>query len=74
MKTALFFALAIFTVAYLGVWFVSISIGDYVGGLFGSVYEKFSPPTLFAIVAVATIAFGLLLALVARPIKRLMAL
>ena len=58
----------------MGVWFVSISIGDYVGGLFGSVYEKFSPPTLFAIVAAATIAFGLLLALVARPIKRLMAL
>jgi proton-dependent oligopeptide transporter, POT family len=58
----------------MGVWFVSISIGDYVGGLFGSMYEKFSPPTLFAIVAAATIGFGLLLALVVKPIKRLMAL
>ncbi len=58
----------------MGVWFVSISIGDYVGGLFGSMYEKFSPPTLFAIVAVATIGFGLLMALMVKPIKRLMAL
>lgn len=58
----------------MGVWFVSISIGDYVGGLFGSMYEKFSPPTLFAIVAAATIGFGLVMALLVKPIKRLMAL
>ena len=58
----------------MGVWFVTISIGDYIGGLFGSVYEKFSPPTLFTIVAIATIGFGLVMALLVKPIKRLMAL
>ena len=58
----------------MGVWFVTISMGDYVGGLFGSMYEKFSPPTLFMIVAAATIGFGLLMALLVKPIKRLMAL
>ena len=57
----------------MGVWFVSISIGDYIGGLFGSVYEKFSPPVLFSIVAAFTIGLGLVLVVLVKPIKRLMA-
>ena len=58
----------------MGVFFLSISIGDYIGGLFGSVYERFSPSELFAIVAASTIGVGLIMALLVRPIKRLMAL
>ena len=58
----------------MGVWFVSLSLGDYVGGLFGSMYATFSPSQLFMIVAAATIGFGLFMALLVRPIKRLMAL
>ncbi len=57
----------------MGVWFLSISIGDYIGGLFGSAYERFSPPVLFMIVAVFTIGLGLALVLLVKPIKRLMA-
>ena len=57
----------------MGVWFLSISIGDYIGGLFGSAYERFSPPVLFAMVAAFTIGLGLVLVLLVRPIKRLMA-
>ncbi len=57
----------------MGVWFLSISIGDYVGGLFGSAYERISPPELFAIVAAFTIGLGLVLVLLVKPIKRLMA-
>ncbi|HYL35837.1 MAG TPA: peptide MFS transporter [Bryobacteraceae bacterium] len=57
----------------MGVWFLSISIGDYIGGLFGSAYERFSPPGLFAMVAAFTIGLGLVLVLLVRPIKRLMA-
>ena len=58
----------------MGLWFVTISMGDYIGGLFGSMYEKYSPPELFMIVAAATIGFGLIMALLVKPIKRLMAL
>jgi proton-dependent oligopeptide transporter, POT family len=58
----------------MGVWFLSLSIGDYIAGLFGSAYEKFAPAVLFSIVAGITIFLGLILLLLVRPIKRLMAL
>ena len=58
----------------MGVFFLSISIGDYISGLFGSVYEKFSPAELFTVVAIATIGLGLVMTLLVKPIKRLMAL
>jgi len=58
----------------MGVWFLSISIGDYIAGLFGSAYEKYPPPVLFSVVAGITVALGAILLLLARPIKRLMAL
>ncbi|HLH00177.1 MAG TPA: peptide MFS transporter [Bryobacteraceae bacterium] len=58
----------------MGVFFLSISIGDYIGGLFGSMYERFSPSELFTVVAAGTIGVGLIMALLVRPIKRLMAL
>ena len=56
----------------MGVWFLSISVGDYIGGRFASVYEKFSPSALFTTVAGFTIGLGLLLVLLVRPMKRLM--
>jgi len=58
----------------MGVWFLSISLGDYIAGLFGSAYEKYSPQALFSIVAAITIVLGLILLLLVRSIKRLMAL
>jgi POT family proton-dependent oligopeptide transporter len=56
----------------MGLWFVSISIGDYLAGVAASVYESMPLPELFG--AVAAISFGaaLLLALLIRPTVKLM--
>jgi POT family proton-dependent oligopeptide transporter len=56
----------------MGVWFLSISVGDYIGGQLASVYETFPLPALFALVAGFCIVVGLLLVLLLRPMKRLM--
>ena len=55
----------------MGVWFLSISVGDYIGGRLASVYETFPLPTLFGIVAGFCIVVGVLLVLLLRPMKRL---
>jgi POT family proton-dependent oligopeptide transporter len=55
----------------MGVWFLSISVGDYVGGRLASIYETFPLPTLFGIVAGFCIVVGVLLVLLLRPMKRL---
>jgi len=56
----------------MGLWFVSIGIGDYLGGRVTSLYESVSLPTLFG--AVAGVAFVAMLALIVlvRPTIRLM--
>jgi POT family proton-dependent oligopeptide transporter len=56
----------------MGVWFLSISVGDYIGGRLASVYESFPLPELFGIVAAFCIVAGALLMLLIRPMKRLM--
>ncbi len=56
----------------MGVWFLSISVGDYIGGRLASVYESFPLPELFGIVAAFCIVAGALLMLLIRPMRRLM--
>ena len=56
----------------MGVWFLGISVGEYIGGIFGSLYETMSTPTLFATVAAFTIGAGAIMALLVKPLKRLM--
>jgi proton-dependent oligopeptide transporter, POT family len=56
----------------MGVWFLSMSVGEYIGGRLASVYEIFPLPALFGIVAGFCIVAGLLLVLLLRPMKRLM--
>jgi POT family proton-dependent oligopeptide transporter len=56
----------------MGVWFLSISVGDYIGGRLASVYESFPLPELFGIVAAFCIVAGALLMLLIKPMKRLM--
>jgi len=56
----------------MGVWFLSISVGDYIGGRLASVYEVFPLPELFGIVAAFCILVGLFLVLLLKPMKRLM--
>ena len=56
----------------MGVWFLSISVGDYISGRLASVYETFPLPQLFGVAAVFCIVVGLLLVFLLRPMKRLM--
>jgi POT family proton-dependent oligopeptide transporter len=56
----------------MGVWFLSISVGDYISGRLASVYETFPLPQLFGIVALFCVVVGLLLVFLLRPMKRLM--
>ncbi len=56
----------------MGLWFLSISVGDYIGGRLASVYESFPLPELFGIVAGFCIVVGLLLVFLLRPMKSLM--
>ena len=56
----------------MGVWFLSMSVGDYVSGRLASVYETFPLPQLFGITAAFCIVIGLLLVFLLRPMKRLM--
>jgi len=57
----------------MGVWFLAASVGNYVGGRVAGMYETLDLPTLFGIVAVIPIAAGIVLFLLVRPIRRLMA-
>lgn len=56
----------------MGVWFLSMSVGDYVSGRLASMYETFPLPQLFGITAAFCIVIGLLLVFLLRPMKRLM--
>jgi len=56
----------------MGVWFVSISVGNYLGGRLASVYGTLPVPVLFSLVAGFSIVAGLCLFLIAKPVTRLM--
>jgi POT family proton-dependent oligopeptide transporter len=56
----------------MGTWFLSISVGDFIGGRLASVYETFPLPLLFGIVAGFCIVLGALLVLLIKPMRRLM--
>jgi POT family proton-dependent oligopeptide transporter len=56
----------------MGVWFLSTSIGDYIGGRMASLYESWTLPSLFGAVAAFCIVLGLVLALFVKPMKKLM--
>jgi proton-dependent oligopeptide transporter, POT family len=55
----------------MGVFFVSISIGDYFGGRMASIYETMPLPQLFGTVGVTAVVLGVVLALFNKPMKRL---
>ncbi len=56
----------------MGLWFVSISIGDYLAGVAASVYESMPLPELFGVVAAVSLAAAALLALLIKPTVKLM--
>jgi len=57
----------------MGVWFLSISVGDYVGGRIAGLYESFSLPSLFGVCAATGIGAAICLALLIKPIQRMLA-
>lgn len=56
----------------MGVWFLADSIGNYIGGRLASLYNTFPLPKLFGLIAVFTVLAGIVMALLVKPIKRLM--
>ncbi|MFY0525990.1 peptide MFS transporter [Archangium gephyra] len=56
----------------MGVWFMSVSLGNLIAGLVAGGFEAMPLPQLFGAVAAIAIAAGLVLALFVRPIRRMM--
>jgi POT family proton-dependent oligopeptide transporter len=56
----------------MGIWFLSISIGNWLAGKAASLYSDMPLPTLFGYVAGFTLAAALVLALLIKPTVRLM--
>jgi POT family proton-dependent oligopeptide transporter len=57
----------------MGVWFMAASVGNYIGGNVSRLYESFDLPTLFGAVALYALVFAVILALLVRPINRMLA-
>jgi len=56
----------------MGVWFLSISVGNYMGGRIASLYEALPLSMLFTAIAVFGLGAGVVLALFVRPTVKLM--
>ncbi|CAN5482614.1 peptide MFS transporter [soil metagenome] len=56
----------------MGVWFMSISLGNLIAGQVAGQFETLPLPQLFGAVVATTAGAGIILALFVRPIRRLM--
>ena len=56
----------------MGLWFLSISVGNYLGGRASSLYESLPLPTLFGAVAGFAFVAAVVVAVLIRPINKLM--
>jgi POT family proton-dependent oligopeptide transporter len=56
----------------MGVWFLALSMGNYLGGRVAGFYESFTLPGLFGVVALFAAAAAVVLALLIRPIRRML--
>jgi proton-dependent oligopeptide transporter, POT family len=57
----------------MGVWFLATAVGNFLGGSVSGYYEKFSLPTLFAIVATSGFIMSAFMFALVRPIKHMLA-
>ncbi len=57
----------------MGVWFLSISIGNKIAGRVGGLYESFSLPALFGTTGGSVLVFAVVLALLVVPIRNMLA-
>jgi POT family proton-dependent oligopeptide transporter len=58
--------------AMMGLWFLSIAVGNKLAGMAGGLFETLPLPQLFGAVAVATFVAAAILLLLTRPLQRLM--
>jgi POT family proton-dependent oligopeptide transporter len=56
----------------MGVWFLALSLGNFIGGRVAGLFETFPLPQLFGAVFLTSALSALVLALVSKPIRRLM--
>jgi len=56
----------------MGVWYLGISVGNFVGGRLASLYGSMPLPNLFGAIAAVGIVAGVVMLALAPPIKRLM--
>ncbi|MBA3658446.1 MAG: peptide MFS transporter [Gemmatimonadales bacterium] len=56
----------------MGVWFLALSVGSYLAGMAASVYETMPLPTLFTLVTATALVAGVVMALLIRPIGRML--
>jgi POT family proton-dependent oligopeptide transporter len=56
----------------MGVWYLSIAIGNFTGGRISTLYGSMSLPTLFGVVAASGVVGGIVMAVASKPIQRLM--
>jgi POT family proton-dependent oligopeptide transporter len=56
----------------MGIWFMSIALGNVLAGKVAGQFESFPLPQLFGVVTATTVGAGVILALLIRPIRRLM--
>lgn len=57
----------------MGVWFLATSIGSYLGGRVASVYETFTLPQLFAAVTGFALVAAVIMGLLIKPLRRVLA-
>jgi POT family proton-dependent oligopeptide transporter len=57
----------------MGLWFLSLALGNFIGGRVAGLFETFPLPDLFGAVFLTTAAAALLLVFLIRPIRSLMA-
>jgi POT family proton-dependent oligopeptide transporter len=57
----------------MGVWFLALSVGNYLAGMASSFYETMPLPKLFAMVTATALFTALVLALLVKPIRKMMA-
>jgi POT family proton-dependent oligopeptide transporter len=57
----------------MGVWFLALSVGNYLAGMASSFYETMPLPKLFAIVTLTALGAALVLGLLIKPIKTMVA-
>jgi proton-dependent oligopeptide transporter, POT family len=56
----------------MGVWFLALSVGNYLAGMASSFYEKMPLPRLFTIVTLTAFAAAVVLILLVKPIRNML--